>query len=66
MTKKHFQIIADIVKLHGTSPTARAMALDFSVAFKKENPRFDTVRFLNACGLQRVTLVSGEQVYITN
>lgn len=66
MTKKHFQIIANIINLHGTSPTARAMALDFSVAFKSLNPRFDTVRFLNACGLERVTLSSGKQVHITN
>ena len=66
MTRKHFQIIADILNLHSTSPTAKAMALDFSAAFKKENPRFDTVRFLTACGLERVTLSSGEKRFITN
>jgi len=66
MTRRHFKIIADIVKLHGTSPTAKAMALDFAIAFKKENPRFDKVRFLNACGLERVTLGNGQQVHITN
>jgi len=66
MTRKHFQLIADIVKLHGTSPAAKAMALDFAVAFQKENPNFNKVRFLNACGLERVTLSSGEKRFITN
>jgi len=66
LSRKHFQIIANIIKLHGTSPTAKAMALDFSVAFKKENPRFDAVRFLSACGLERVTLGNGEKVHIVN
>jgi|TARA_R110002074_G_C12209552_1_gene636157 hypothetical protein len=66
MTRRHFQIIANIVKLHGTSPTAKAMALDFAIAFEKENPRFDKVRFLNSCGLERVTLGNGKQVHITN
>jgi hypothetical protein len=66
MSRKDFQLIADILKQHGTSSTARAMALDFAVALQKENPRFDKVRFLNACGLEQVTLGSGKQVHIVN
>ena len=50
MTRKDFQMIADIIKLHRSSPTAKALALDFVQAFKKVNPRFDNKRFLNACG----------------
>jgi hypothetical protein len=49
MSRKDFQMIADILKRHGNSPTAQAMALDFAVAFQKVNPRFDKARFLNAC-----------------
>ena len=66
MTRRHFKIIADIVKLHGANPTAKAMALDFAIAFEKENPRFDKVRFLNSCGLERVTLGNGKQAHVTN
>ena len=66
MSRKDFQMIADILKRHGHTPTAQAMALDFAVAFQKVNPRFDKVRFLNACGLERVTLGNGQQVHITN
>ena len=66
MTRKDFQTIADIVKMHGTSPTAIAMALDFTQVFSKANPRFDKKRFLDACGLERVTLGNGKQVHITN
>jgi hypothetical protein len=51
MTRKDFQMIADIVKMYGTSPTAKAMALDFAQAFMRVNPRFDNKRFLDACGL---------------
>ena len=66
MSRKDFQLIADILKQHKTSPTARAMALDFVIAFQKVNPRFDKVRFLNACGLEQVTLGNGKQVHIVN
>ncbi len=66
MTRKDFQMIADIIKLHGTNPAAKAMALDFSIAFQEVNPRFDKVRFLNACGLERVTLGNGDKVHIIN
>ena len=30
MTKKHFKVIADIIKLHASSPAARIMALEFA------------------------------------
>jgi len=66
MSRKDFQLIADILKQHKTSPTARAMALDFVIAFQKVNPRFDKVRFLNACGLEQVALGNGKQVHIVN
>lgn len=50
VTRKDFQMIADIIKLHRSSPTAKFLALDFVQAFKKVNPRFDNKRFLDACG----------------
>jgi len=66
MSKKHFQMIADIVKLHASSPAARIMAMEFAKAFKKDNPRFQTSRFLDACGLQRVRLADGTEQHIVN
>jgi|TARA_R110000824_G_scaffold153926_3_gene325730 hypothetical protein len=66
MTKKHFKVIADIIKLHASSPAARIMALEFANAFEKDNPRFKKGLFLDACGLQRVRLANGTEQHITN
>jgi hypothetical protein len=54
MTRKHFQMIADAIKgtnNGGSSEELRALALTLCVEFKKENNRFNTGRFLEACGL---------------
>lgn len=70
MTRKDFQLVADVIKSHAKnaedSSVINAIALDFSVRFQKVNPRFDTKRFLDACGLERVTLGNGEEVHIVN
>ena len=70
MTRKHFEAIANILSLHAARPDSRklinGLALDLSIAFKEHNPRFDVVRFLNACGLEQVTLSSGEKKHIIN
>ena len=64
MTRKDFQLVADILKMHVTSHTAQAMALDFAQAFQKTNPRFDKKRFLDACGLEYVRLNNGRELHI--
>jgi len=62
MTKKDYQLIADVLrnnmKGQGFSnvnitdeqreSTVRAIALDFSLQFQKVNPRFDSSRFVKA------------------
>jgi len=53
MTKKDFQLIADVLKAHGTSPMNRCVVQDIVVSFANElaktNPRFNAQLFINAC-----------------
>ena len=52
MTRKHFTLIAQILADADLDPFARAsVAQDFAHALKDENPRFDTAKFLKACGV---------------
>ena len=52
MTRKHFEILAaSIAKLNlFDHNAAHEMACDVADACAKENPRFDRVRFFEACG----------------
>ncbi len=52
MTRKDFQMIADVVSstLATVTPEARqCLALDFAAQLGKTNARFDQVRFVKAC-----------------
>ena len=53
MTRKDFQLIADVLKASGTSPMNRCVikdvAMNFAVELQKTNPRFDVQRFVKAC-----------------
>ena len=54
MTRKDFQLIADVLSKHSNQTVARdlvveAIALDFAHALKATNPRFDVHRFVKAC-----------------
>jgi hypothetical protein len=53
MTRKDFQLIADVLKAHqdGTSNghVVRGLAMSFASALAKTNPRFDKLRFVKAC-----------------
>lgn len=50
MTKKHFIAIANIVKSQDLTYDQREqLSLDFANYFRRENPRFDIQRFVNAC-----------------
>jgi len=49
MTRKHFQMIADVVKNIDDETTRHETAMNFAVRLKEMNPRFDIVRFVSAC-----------------
>jgi len=54
MTRKDFQLIADVIKGHTDGKddhVMRGFALSMVVELQKDNPRFDRVRFLEACGV---------------
>jgi len=53
MTRKDFQLIANVLKAHGTSPMNRCVIQELAVGFANElaktNPRFNVQLFVNAC-----------------
>jgi hypothetical protein len=54
LTRKHFIAMAKEVKRlvdHGETNLAKQMADQFVKLCRESNPRFDTSRFLQACGL---------------
>ena len=50
MTKKHFQLVANVVSAIDDINIRRETALNFASEFQKENPRFDIQKFIKACG----------------
>jgi hypothetical protein len=59
MTKKDFQLIADVLyKFNPKSGTRtflwESVLNDFVVALKSTNGRFDEIKFLDACGFFKV------------
>ena len=49
MTRKDFQMIADVVKMINDKDTRHTVAMNFAVKLKDVNPRFDISRFVGAC-----------------
>ena len=49
MTRKHFQMIANVVKNIDDPNVRHAVAMDFALKLKDENARFDISRFVGAC-----------------
>ncbi len=49
MTRKDFQMIADVVKNIDDHKARHAVAMDFALKLKDVNPRFDISRFVGAC-----------------
>ena len=53
MTRKDFQLIADVLKASSTSPMNRCVIKELAVSFASElaktNPRFNKQRFVEAC-----------------
>lgn len=57
MTKKDFELVADVIKsMPGFAPSLRDQKASCAQAFAARltliNPRFDRERFLKACGVQ--------------
>jgi len=50
MTRKHFELIAKIVKNIENVDTRTQVAMDFAHALRGENPNFKICRFVEACG----------------
>ena len=53
ITRKHFEKTASLIKgFTAINEDQRYhMALEFSNMYAEENPRFDTERFIKACGI---------------
>lgn len=51
MSRKHFQLLADEIKLIIDMHTRRICASSVADACKKANPGFDRHRFYQACGV---------------
>ncbi|MZH01822.1 MAG: hypothetical protein F3745_00010 [Nitrospinae bacterium] len=49
MTRKHFQMIANVVKNIDDHKVRHAVAMDFALRLKGENPRFSVSKFVGAC-----------------
>ena len=53
MTRKDFQLIADVLKGHSDSPMNRCvieqLVLTFATELAKTNPNFNQQRFISAC-----------------
>lgn len=51
MTKKNYELIARVLHESIRVGGEQQIAYDLADAFAEENPRFNTARFLKACGL---------------
>jgi len=53
MTKKDFQLIANVLKAHQDGSDAdhvvHGLAMSFAIELAKTNPRFNVQRFVKAC-----------------
>jgi hypothetical protein len=59
MTRKDFQLIADVVSEIDNVDTRNQVALNFVTTLDKTNSRFDSVRFLLACKVNIKNKVRG-------
>jgi len=52
-SQRHYEAIAKVIKDHNVNDTECCyyVAADIVEMFERDNPKFDRVRFLDACGL---------------
>lgn len=50
-TRRHFQDIADTIKKITPKSKREKAAMEWGQKFALDNPRFDWMKFLKACGL---------------
>jgi hypothetical protein len=51
-TRKHFQMVADLIKRHDSQDKRNELASHHSEIFSKQNPRFDKAKFFKASGAE--------------
>ncbi len=53
MTRKDYVLIAEVIATswHANAEAKRTLAISFAEALETDNPRFDSERFLRACGV---------------
>ncbi len=57
MTRKDYQLIADVFKCYSLDcfpenrPTVNALARNMAIKLAADNPKFDKTHFLTTCGL---------------
>lgn len=49
MQKRHFELIASVVKTIMDDETRKQIAQAFAMRISSENPRFDRAKFMKAC-----------------
>jgi len=54
MTRKDYVLIATVVKQIKDSHSRLMTAVDFATLLEKDNPRFNTGKFMEACGTASV------------
>jgi hypothetical protein len=52
MTKKDYQLIADVVRNVTPRVQRKLLYQDFADVLKEDNPRFDASKFKAACGVE--------------
>ena len=62
MTRKDFQMIADVVKMIDDKDTRHTVAMNFAVKLKGVNPRFSVSKFVGACNSIATVEAAGEEV----
>ena len=50
VTRKHFQMVADLIKSHEDPAKRKELAQHHAEIFKQQNPRFDHAKFMKAAG----------------
>ena len=62
MTRKDFQMIADVVKMIDDKDTRHTVAMNFAVKLKGVNPRFSVSKFVGACNSFATVEAAGDEV----